>query len=105
MMLSPEQTFRRSNTQTIGEALSAFLRESGLDKPVYEHQLMERWPEVVGEMAAKLTYKLEVRDGVLYVRLRSAALKAQLFELRHDVVRRLNEAVGITVIHDIRLLG
>lgn len=105
MMLSPEQTFRRSNTQTIGEALSAFLRESGLDKPVYEHQLMERWPEVVGEMAAKLTYKLEVRDGVLYVRLRSAALKAQLFELRHDVVRRLNEAVGTTVIHDIRLLG
>lgn len=105
MNLSPEQTFRRSNTQTIGDALSAFLRESGLDKPVYEHQLMERWPDVVGEMAARLTYKLEVREGVLYVRLRSAALKAQLFELRHDVVRRLNESVGTTVIYDIRLLG
>lgn len=105
MNLSPEQTFRRSNTQTIGDALSAFLRESGLDKPVYEHQIMEHWPEVVGDMAARLTYKLEVRDGVLFVRLRSASLKAQLFELRHDVVRRLNEAVGIAVIHDIRLLG
>lgn len=105
MKLSPEQTFRRSNTQTISDALSAFLRESGLDKPVYEHQLMSYWPEVVGEMGARLTYKLEIRDGVLYVRLRSAALKARLFELRYDVVRRLNEKVGTTVIHDIRLLG
>ena len=105
MSFSPEQTFRSGTPQTIGDALTAFLRESGLDKPVYEHQLMERWPEVVGQMAAKLTYKLEVREGVLYVRLRSAALKAQLFELRHDVVRRLNELVGTTVIHDIRLLG
>ncbi len=105
MKLSPEQTFRQSNTQTIGEALSLLFHETGLDKPLYEHQLLTYWPEGVGEMAARLTYKLEIRDGVLFVRLRSAALKAQLFELRHDVVHRLNEKIGTTVIYDIRLLG
>ena len=104
-MIQPEHTYRMSNTQTIGDALSAFLREAGLDKPIYEHQLMGYWPEVVGEMASRLTYKLEIRDGVLYVRLRSAALKAHLFELRYEVVKKLNEKVGTTVIHDIRLLG
>lgn len=94
-----------ANTQSIGDVLVAYLRETGLDKPLYERELMRRWPEVVSPLAAQLTGKLEIRDGVLYAYVRSAALKAQLFELRFDLVKRLNEAVGATVIHDIRILG
>ena len=47
----------------------------------------------------------EVKDGVLFVRVSSAALKAQLFENRFVLVRKLNEAVGAEVIRDCRILG
>jgi len=60
---------------------------------------------VVGQMAAQLTSRLEIRNGVLYAYVRSAALKAELFQCRQLLVERLNERAGGRVIFDIRLLG
>lgn len=90
---------------SIGEALVGFLRESGLEKPVLEVQVEEAWPKVMGKVVTDLTRSVEVKDGTLFVRVSSAALKAQLFENRFELVRRLNEAVGVPVLKDCRILG
>ena len=82
-----------------------YLRESGLETPVLEVQLEELWPSVMGETVAKLTRSVEVKEGMLIVHVNSAALKAQLFENRFELVRKLNEAVGAEVIRDCRILG
>ena len=94
-----------ANSMSIGDALVQYLRESGLEKPVMEAQVVELWPKVMGSIVVGLTRSVEVRDGVLYVRVNSAALKAQLFENRFELVRKLNEAVGAPVIRDCRILG
>lgn len=96
---------RTNNARCIGDLLVEFMHESGLDKTYYERDLIRRWPEVVSPMAAQLTKRLEIKDGVLYAYIHSAALKAQLFSLRFELVEQLNQAVGAKVIHDIRLLG
>lgn len=87
------------------EAIVGFLRESGLEQQVLEVQMEEVWPSVMGETVAKLTRSVEVKNGMLYVKVNSAALKAQLFENRFELVRKLNEAVGAEVIKDCRILG
>ena len=87
------------------EAIVDYLRESGLEKPVLEVQVEEAWPRVMGETIAHLTRSVEVKDGMLIVHVNSAALKAQLFENRFDLVRKLNEAVGAQAIKDCRILG
>lgn len=87
------------------EAIVDYLRESGLEKPVLEVQVEEAWPRVMGETVAHLTRSVEVKDGMLIVHVNSAALKAQLFENRFDLVRKLNEAVGAEAIRDCRILG
>ena len=89
----------------ITDALVDFLRESGLEQPVLEVQMEEIWPQVMGETVAKLTRSVVVKDGMLIVHVNSAALKAQLFENRFELVRKLNEAVGAEVIRDCRILG
>ena len=89
----------------ITDALVDYLRESGLEQSVLEVQIEELWPQVMGETVAKLTRSVEVKDGMLIVHLNSAALKAQLFENRFELVRKLNEAVGAQVILDCRILG
>ena len=89
----------------ITDAIVDFLRESGLEQPVLEVQMEEVWPQVMGETVAKLTRSVEVKDGMLIVHVNSAALKAQLFENRFELVRKLNEAVGAEVIRDCRILG
>ena len=89
----------------ITDAIVDYLRESGLEQSVLEVQREEVWPRVMGETVAKLTRSVEVKDGMLIVHVNSAALKAQLFENRFELVRKLNEAVGAQVIRDCRILG
>lgn len=95
----------RGQTQSIGDAISIFLRETGLEQEVLETKVVRMWPEIMGPTIANLTRSVEVKDGMLYVRVNSAALKAQLFECRFDLVRKVNEAVGGKAIHDVRILG
>ena len=94
-----------ANTLSITDALVDFLRESGLEQTVMDRQIEEVWPQVMGETVQKLTRSVEVKDGMLYVRVNSAALKTQLFENRFELVRKLNEAVGAPAIRDCRILG
>lgn len=94
----------RKQVQPIGAVLAQFLRENGMEKPILERRVVEQWPQLMGETVARLTRSVEVTDGVLYVKLSSAALRAQLFEMRFELVRKLNEAVGCEdVIRDVRL--
>ena len=94
-----------TNSVSISEALVDYLRESGLEQSVLDVQIEEVWPRVMGETVKRLTRSVEVRDGVLIVHINSAALKAQLFENRFELVRKLNEAVGAQAIKDCRILG
>ena len=89
----------------ISDALVDFLRESGLEQSVLAVQVEEAWPRVMGETVAHLTRSVEVKDGMLIVRVSSAALKTQLFENRFELVRKLNEAVGAEAVMDCRILG
>ncbi|MBR5678641.1 MAG: DUF721 domain-containing protein [Paludibacteraceae bacterium] len=90
---------------SITDALVAYLRESGLEQSVMEVQMEELWPQVMGDVVTRLTRSVEVKDGMLIVRVKSAALKTQLFENRFELVRKLNEAAGAEVIKDCRILG
>ena len=91
--------------QSLTDALVGYMREEGLEQSLWEVQLEEIWPKVMGETIAKLTRSVELKDGMLMVHLNSAALKAQLFENRFELVRKLNEALGAEAIRDCRLLG
>lgn len=93
------------NQMSIGDALVHYLRESGLEKPVMEAQVVELWPQLMGNVVTNLTRSIEVKDGVLLVRVSSAALKAQLFENRFELVRKMNAALGAEFLRDCRILG
>lgn len=93
------------NSMSIGEALVNYMRENGLEQSVLDVQIEEVWPRVMGETVTKLTRSIEVREGVLYVHVNSAALKTQLFENRFELIRKLNDAVGAPALRDCRILG
>ena len=90
-------------SRAIGELLAEFIHGSALEQPLLERKVVALWPEVLGPVVSQLTGRIEVKNGVLLVQIRSAALKAQLFEVRHELVQKLNDAVGAKVLKDIRL--
>lgn len=80
-----------------------FLQENHLEQPLLERQLVAKWGDVMGPMINSLTRSVEIKNSVLYVKVKSAALRQQLFECRFDLVKKMNESVGAEVIRDVRL--
>ncbi len=80
-----------------------FLQENHLEQPLLERQLVAKWGDVMGPMINSLTRSVEIKNGVLFVKVKSAALRQQLFECRFDLVKKMNESVGAEVIRDVRL--
>ena len=78
------------------------LREQGLETPLQQKRLMAAWPEVMGEMIAGYTQDLFIKNQTLFVHLTNPALRADLSMMRHEIVKKLNAAVGSQVIADIR---
>lgn len=86
----------------ISAILGAFLRQSGLETPLQQRRLLESWDAVAGSVAARYTVEKFIRGQVLFVRLSSPALRADLSMSRSVLVRRLNAAAGAQIITDIR---
>ena len=95
---------KTSSFQPIGEVLVDYLRENNLEQPLLERRLVAMWDEIMGPAVARLTRDVEIKDGVLKVKISSAALRSQLFECRFELIRKLNQIVGSEVIRDVRLL-
>lgn len=92
---------RKQKAEQVGMLVRQFLREEGLETPYNEYRLIEAWPEVMGQGIASYTSDLQIRNGVLYVRLRSSVLRQELMSNRRQLAQRLNEYVGAQVINNI----
>jgi predicted nucleic acid-binding Zn ribbon protein len=88
--------------QTIGELIMRNLRAQGLETPLLQKRLVEAWPTVAGEVIARYTTNVVIRNQTLFVRLSAPALRADLSMRRQEFVQKLNNYVGNQVIADIR---
>ena len=92
---------RKQKAEQVGLLVQQFLREEGLETPYNEYRLVEAWPEVMGQGIANLTTDLQIRNRVLYVRLRSSVLRQEMMASRRQLAHRLNEFIGAQVIDNI----
>lgn len=93
--------FKRE-VKDIKELILRNLRAQGLETPLLQKRLVDAWPTVAGELIARYTDGVSIRNQTLFVHLTSPALRADLSMQRSDYVRKLNEYVGSQVIADIR---
>lgn len=87
--------------QTIGAAISEWLRANGLDRKVKEHSVAGYWEEVVGEAFARHATVERVENGRLFVSVQSAAWRTELMLRRTEILGRLNERLGADILKEI----
>jgi len=92
---------RKKKAEQVGAVIHQFLREEGLETPYNEYRLIEAWPEVMGQGIADFTSDLQIRNRVLYVRLKSSVLRQELMLNRRQLAYRMNEHIGAQVIENI----
>ena len=92
--------FKR-DVQQLKDLIMRNLRVQGLETPLLQKRLIDKWPEVMGEMIAGYTQNLYIRNQTLFVHMTNPALRADLSMQRKEIVRKLNEKVGSQVVTDI----
>lgn len=92
---------RRTKTLMMGELLDEFFKRPYVAAKVAEGRLPETWRAIVGDRAADQTAELRLENHVLYVRMRSAILRSELFYQRESLRLEINERSGVKLVNAI----
>ena len=93
----------RKKEQKLESLIQQFMRQQGLETPLNEYRAVQAWPDIVGPAIARYTGQIFIRNSILYVQIRSAALRENLTHQRTLLAQRVNSQVGAQVIQEIRL--
>ena len=93
----------RKDVQSLSDILQRFLREEGLETPLLQRRVIDAWEQVTGHTVATYTREKFIKNQVLWVKIINPALRQDLSMMRSQLTRRLNEAVGTSVISDVRV--
>lgn len=92
---------RRSNDQTIKEAVDSMLKAYRLDGKLQQLKLIDSWEKLMGPTVAHRTVEIKIYGKKLFVILNSASLRQELFQEREKIIKLLNEEAGAAVIEEI----
>ncbi|HEY7636625.1 MAG TPA: DUF721 domain-containing protein [Gemmatimonadales bacterium] len=76
---------------SLAEALASYLKQSGFSKRLQQAGIIEEWRELVGSQIAAVTAPESITpDGVLRVRVASAAWATELSLMAPRILARVN---------------
>ena len=92
---------KRTDAKSIAEIIGDFMQQEDIEATVLEHKALNLWGQVVGPGVNRLTTERYVDDGVITVKIASAALRNDLMLSRSHLIAQLNQLVGKPVIKEI----
>lgn len=88
--------------RSLAEALPRTLKSLGISRRTREAQARFLWPQVIGPDLARESRAIKLTGGTLLVTASSPALAHQLHLERSMLIERLNEAIGLSAVREIR---
>lgn len=83
---------------SMGDALKNFLHKSKLRNGIRAVQIEEIWEKLMGKTIAKYTDKIEIVNHTLFIRTNVGPLKNELQYQKSQIIQRINEAFGESII-------
>lgn len=94
---------RRSEIHSIGSAIKSFLKESKFDRKLAEVDAVSSWEFIIGKPIARATTSIYIKNEILYVNLSSSIVRNELFMMRNDIIRAMNDHAGRVIVKAIVL--
>ena len=85
----------------LGAILKQIIRRAGLEVPVVEALLRDRWPDVVGQAIAAHTWPGPIQHHRLTVYCESSAWLQELTLAKETLLRQVNAAAGEGLVMDL----
>lgn len=92
---------RKSQTQKIGDVIKDCLNELQISRKLKEVSIVTQWESLMGKIVANRTDKIYIKNRTLFVHVRSSVLKTELIMMRQDILKRVNENAGESIIDQI----
>ena len=92
---------RKKNDITIGQALEMMIDDLKLRSKLNESRIRDGWVEIMGKPIAKYTSSVSLREGKLYIKIDSAALKQELNYSRGKIIELFNKELGSEVVKEV----
>lgn len=89
------------NTQSIGDVIKEFVKQHRLAPKLEEASIATDWPKIVGNVTAKYTSEVYLKNNALTVRLKSAALRKELMMSRTQLISNINNYYGKEIVKTI----
>ena len=93
---------KRCDPESIGDVLRSFLEEAELSERIDELKAADLWPRVAGHPIAAECSKPSVKNGLMCIGVKNAALRNELHMCRSRLISLINEELGKQVIREIR---
>lgn len=92
---------KKSYPEKIDSILAPFLQERGYLSICKEYDVIAQWKDIVGDKVAKVTQCDKVENGVLYVRVTTAAWRNEIVYCKNFILDSIKKNTGCTSIKDI----
>ncbi len=90
--------------EQIGNILSKFLYELGIDRPVMKYRALTMWPEIVGERISNVTEAKRLTDGKMFVKVQNDSWRNELTFYKQEIIQKINKEIGLKIVKDIILI-
>lgn len=92
-----------SNEHTLQDLLAKAYHRLDMDETVSEMEVKKAYAIVVGDFINRLTESVKFKNGVLRLKLSSAALRQELYYRRDGMMDRINEILDGSVVKRIEM--
>jgi len=94
---------KRGKTENLADILNQLLENTQLERGLLERQVVRIVYQTLGQLGTKYLRKVELKNGVLYLYLTSAALRQELYMSRMAFVERINLQLGKKIVQELRI--
>lgn len=92
---------RDEKPKSMAEAISGFMKASGMDKEYQIKTILGKWEELMGKPIALRTESLHIKSNTLFIELNSSVMRDELFQHKKRIIEIINKEAGFNLINDI----
>lgn len=92
---------RKTDTQTISEIIKQLFKSPAIEKKYNQFKIIDSWKDILGSTISKSTTNIYIIDKTLFVYLKSSVIRNELYMIKEQLIKKLNEKVGKEVINEI----
>lgn len=90
-----------SSLEKVDNILSSYLSDRGYLTVCKENDIVQKWPEIVGDNVSSVSNCERVEDGILYVAINSASWRNEMQFFKNSILKKIHTEFNCKTIKDI----